>query len=102
MFISDSNGYVFKRTFALIPIKLIGLRVIGHQQIGPAIVVVVEHGYAQGLRAAVENSARGRDVLKGSIAAIAKQPAGLSAVGFGRAIRLVLAVEAAKHLSLIH
>src|SRR5208282_2105030 len=29
-----------------------------------------------------------------------KQPAGFSAVGFGRAIRLVLAVEAAKHVVL--
>src|ERR1039458_9763556 len=47
-------------------IKLIGLRVIGYQQIGPAIVIVVEHGYAQGLRTAVENSARGRYILKRS------------------------------------
>src|SRR5713226_9150156 len=34
------------------------------------------------------------------MAAIAKQPAGLSAIGFGCAIRLVLAVEAAKHIVL--
>src|SRR5882762_170540 len=91
---------IFNRTVALIPIKFVGLRVIGYQQITPAVAIVVEHGHAQGLRAAVKNSARGRDILKGSITAIAKQPAGLSAIGFGCAVRLVLAVETAKHIVL--
>ncbi len=84
----------------MIPIKLVGLRIISHQQIGPAIAIIVEHGYTEGLRTAVENSAGGGDILKGSIAAIAKQPAGLAAIGLRRAIGLVLAVEAAKHIVL--
>src|SRR5208282_2292775 len=92
--------YVLERTVTLIAIELIGLGIIGHEQVRPAIVIVVEHGYAQGLRAAVENSAGGGDILKGSIAVIVKQPAGFSAVGFGRAIRFVPAVETAKHIVL--
>jgi hypothetical protein len=61
-------------------------------------VIIVKHGNAQRLRAAVENSTRGCHILKGSIPAIVKQPAGFSAVGLGCAIRLVLPVEAAKYI----
>src|SRR5208282_3337099 len=49
-------------------------------------------------RAAVENAALRRHVLKRAIAAIVKKPAGLAAIRFRRAIRFVLAVEAAKYI----
>ena len=63
-------------------------------------MIVVEHGYAEGLRTAVEDPAGRGYVFEGSIAAIVKEPAGFSAIGFGRAIGFMLAVEAAKYVVL--
>src|SRR5439155_3965309 len=47
---------------------------------------------------AVEHAAGGGNVLEGAVAAIVKQPAGIAAIGFRRAIRLVRAIETAKHV----
>ena len=55
---------------------------------------------AERLRAGVEDAARRRHVLERAVAAIAKQPAGLAAIRLGRAVRLLLAVEAAEHVVL--
>src|SRR3984885_681846 len=90
---------ILERTVALVAIKFIGLRIVGDQQVGPSAASVVEHCDPQRLRTAVENAAGGRDVLKSSVAAIVKQPAGLAAIRLGCAIRLVLAVEAAEHIA---
>jgi hypothetical protein len=40
----------------------------------------------------------GRDVFEGAVAAVPEQPAGVAAIGFGGAVRLLLAVEAAEHV----
>src|SRR5580658_8271450 len=92
----ESSFYrgVFERAVALIAIELVGLGVVGDEQIRPAVVILIEKRNPQRFGAAVENSTYGRHVLEGSIAAVVKQPAGLAAIGLGRAIRFVLAVEA--------
>ena len=85
---------------ALVAIELVGLRVVGDDQIRPAVLIVVEHRHAERFRARVEDAARRGDVLERPVAAVAKEPAGVAAVGLGRAIRLLLAVGAAEDVVL--
>ena len=69
------DGDVLERAVAQVAIELVRLRVVGDEQIGPAVLVVVEHRDAQRLRARVEDAARRRDVFERAVAAIAEQPA---------------------------
>src|SRR5713101_3972869 len=94
------HGDFFEGTVPVVPIKLVGLRIVRDDQVGPAVLIVVEEGNAQRLRTAVEDSARRRDLLESSVAAIVEKPAGLSAIGFRSAIGLVFAVETAKYVVL--
>src|ERR1700722_5584050 len=73
---------IFECAIALIAIKLVGLSVIGHEQIGPAVIVVLEQCYSQRFGAAVENSARRRHIFERAIAAVMKEPAGGPAIRF--------------------
>ena len=94
------DGDVLERAVAQVAIELVRLRVVGDEQIGPAVLVVVEHRDAERFRAGVEDAARRRDVFEGAVAAVAKQPAGVAAIRLRRAVRLLLAVEAAEHVVL--
>ena len=67
---------------------------------GQPSLVVIEQSHAQRFRTAVENAAGGGDIFKRPVAAIVKEPAGGAAIGFGRAIGFVLAVEAAENVVL--
>ena len=89
-----------KVPFALVAIELVRLRVVRHEDVGPAVLVVIEQRDAQRFRARVEDAAGGGDVLERSVAAVTKQPAGVAAIGLRRAVRLLLAVEAAEHVVL--
>ena len=84
----------------LIAIELVGLSIVSHEQIGPAVVRIVEQSDSQRFGAAIENSARCRDIFKGAIASIMKQPASRAAIRFWRAVGLVFAIETAKHVVL--
>ncbi len=53
-------------------VKFIGLRIIGHEQIRPSVLVVIEHCHAERLRAAVRYPAGGGNVLERSISAVMK------------------------------
>src|SRR6267154_2525410 len=46
---SGGHGFLFKRTVALVQIKLIWLGVVGQKNVGPTVAVVVENREAQGL-----------------------------------------------------
>src|SRR2546427_583718 len=86
------GGTQVKCAVAHVSVELVGLRVVGHEQIGPAVLVIVEHRYTQRLRTGVENAARCRDVFKCPVTAIAEEPAGFSPVCLGGAVGLVLSV----------
>ena len=60
---------IFECAIEHISVELVGLSVVGHQQIRPAILIVVEHGHTQRLGAAVEYPAARRYILKRAIAA---------------------------------
>ena len=92
------HGYVSEFSVMKIAVKLVGLGVVGDEQVGPAILVVVQHGHTERFRTAVEDAAGGCYVFEPAVAAIVEQPAGIAAIGFGRAIRFVCAIEAAKHV----
>ena len=94
------DGDVLERAVSQIAIELVRLRVVGDEQIRPAVLIGVDHRHAERLRAGVEHAARRRHVLEGAVAAIAEQPAGVSPIGLRRAVRLLLAVEAAEHIVL--
>src|SRR5205814_4166594 len=55
-----------------IAVKLVGLRVVGDEQIRPAVQVVVEQGHAQRLGAGIEQARLGRDVLEPPAAAVVR------------------------------
>ena len=90
------DGDVLERAVAQVAIELVRLRVVGDEQIRPAVDVVVDHRHAERLRARVEDAARRGDVFEGAVAAVVEQPARVAAVRFRRAVRLLLAVEAAE------
>ena len=92
--------HVLERAVAQIPIQLVRLRVVGDEEIGPAVLVVVDHRHAERFRAGVEDAARGGDVLERAVAAVTEQPAGLAAIRLRRAVGLLLAVEAAEDVVL--
>ena len=94
------DGDILELAVAQVAIELVGLRVVGDEQIRPAVLVVVEHRHAQRFRAAVEDAARRGDVLERAVAAVVEQPAGVAAIRLGRAVRFILAVEAAEHIVL--
>ncbi len=96
---SGFDRCILECAVVLVAIELVGLGVVGHEQIGPAIVVVVEQGDSQRLGTAVEDSARRGDIFERAVAPIVKQPAGGSAIRFRRAVRLVLSVEAAEDVA---
>src|ERR1035437_8768628 len=89
---------VFESAVAQVAIELVGLRVVGDEEVWPAIAVEIQQGYAQRFRRAVEDAALGRDIFERAVAAVAEEPAGLAVIGFGRAIRLALAIHAAENV----
>src|SRR5260221_2492263 len=60
---SGFDGCVFEFSVAKIAIELVGLRVIGDEKIGPAVLIKVEHGNANRFRTGVKDSAGGGDLV---------------------------------------
>src|SRR5262249_33303845 len=92
----DSN--IFELSICQVAIELVGLRIIGDKEIGPAILIEIEDSNAERFRAAVKNAAVGGDVFKCAVAAIVEEPAGVAAIRLWRAIGFLLAVETAEHI----
>ncbi len=76
-------------------IQLVRLRVVGKKQIGPAIVVVVEHGNSKCFGSRFAESGFLRHIRESSISIVVPQPHRSSFVRFRRAIRFALAVHGA-------
>src|SRR6266481_2076063 len=90
------DSYVFEFSVAQIAIQLVGLSVIGDEEIGPAVLIEIQHSHTERLGTGIKNSAGGSDVFEGAVATIAEKPAGFSAVSFGRAIGFIFSVQTAK------
>src|SRR5260370_17211646 len=61
---AGGDAALFKGSILFIQIELVGLRVIGNQNVGPAIAVVIENGYAQTLRSRVAEPGFGGGIFK--------------------------------------
>ncbi len=90
------NAHLAKPAVPQVPVELVRLRVVGDDEIGPPVALIVDERDTERLRARVEDAARRGHVLERAVAAIAEQPAGVAAVRLGRAVGLRLPVGAAE------
>ena len=84
------NRDVFEGSVAQIAVQFVRLRVVGDQEVRPAVAIVVQQGHAQRFRRAVEDSALRGHIFKDAVSAIAKQPAGSTMVASGVQYDLLL------------
>jgi hypothetical protein len=87
---------ILEGSVAQVAVQLVGLRIVGDHQVGPAVAVVVEQRHTQRFGGAVEDPAPRRDIFKGAVPAVPEEPAGFAVIGFRRAVRLALAVHTAE------
>ena len=73
---------------AVVAIELVRLRVVGDEDVGPAVLVVVEQRHAERLRRHVEEAGLGGDVVEGAVALVAIEPRRAAAIGLRRAVAL--------------
>ena len=85
---------------SLVAIQLVRLRVVGDEQIEPAVGVVIDQGDAERFGRRVIETGAMRDVLERPVPLVPEQRRALAFVGFRRAIGLRLAVERAEQILL--
>lgn len=90
---AEADGGLGECVVAVVAVELVGLGVVGDEEVEPAVVVEVDDGGAEGFGGRIEEAAGGGGVFKGAVAAIAEEPTGGALVGFRRAVGLVAAVE---------
>ncbi len=93
------NGFFFERAIVFIQIKLIGLSVIGEDDVGPAVVVVIENGDTQALRRWIIEMCFLCSVFKFAVAEIVPQSRRRTFVRLRCAVGLVGAVEGAEEIT---
>ena len=91
---------VFERAVAAVLEELVGLRVVGHEEVRPAVVVEVEHDDAQRLRRGRAHAGGRRHVFEGRVAPVAIERAALPLIRLGRAVRLLVARQRAEQVGL--
>ncbi len=98
----DSRDHRFfgECAVAIVAIKLVRLRVIRKQKIGPAVIVKIEHRDTESLRRRLAEAGFLRYVLESAVAAVVPEANGSAFVGFRSAIRFALAVEGAIEIRL--
>ncbi len=92
------HAHVREGPLAPVAVQLVGLGVVGDEEVRPAVVVVVEHGHAQRLGVGVAQPRLDRDVLEGAVPAVAVQDRALPLVRLRRAVGLVGAVQRAEEV----
>src|SRR5262249_10790685 len=78
---------------AVVPVEFVGLRVIGDEEIGPTVVVVIEHGDTERFAGRVAYSGLCADILEPASTEIVVQLRRGSLVRFGGAVGLAGAIE---------
>src|SRR5215831_2848721 len=89
---SGGDRLLLERAVLLVEVKLVGLRVVGNRDIGPAVVVVVEDRETEALRSRIVHPGLLRRVLELAAAQVVPQADRCSLVRLRRAVRLVRAV----------
>src|SRR5437764_5919887 len=97
---SRDDGFFGEGAVAIVAIELVGLSVIRKQEIGPAVVVKIEHGDTESFRRGIAETGFLGNVFKRTVAAIVPEANGNTFVGFRRAVGFILAVEGAIEIGL--
>ena len=92
---ASSNGDIRKGAVVIVVVKLVGLGVVGHEKVQPAIVVVVEQGHTQRFAGGIVEAGAPGYVFKSSVAPIVKERRAFAFVGLRRAVGFILIVERA-------
>src|SRR5581483_4738601 len=95
-----NDGLFAEGAVAVVVVQLVGLGVVGKEQVGPAMVVVIQNGHAQRLGGGVGEASPLRGILERAVTAIVPKAHGSAFVGFGCAVRFALAVERAVKIAL--
>jgi len=90
-----ANGYadVGEGAVVIVVVKLVGLGVVGDEEIDPAVVVEVEERDAQRFTGGIGETRFFGDVLKNSVALVVVEAGALAFIGLRRAIGFVFVVE---------
>ncbi len=96
---SRRDALFLERAVVLVQIQLVRLRVVGQQNVGPAVIVVVENSNTEAFGSRVIELGLLRGVLKLSVAQVVPESRRRSLVGFRRAIRLAGAVQRAEEVA---
>ena len=94
------HAFFGERAVAVVAVQLVGLRIVGDEQIRPAVAVVIEHRDAQRLAGGIADAGLLGHILELAVAQIVIQLRRRALVGFRRAVRLGRAVERAPQIAL--
>src|SRR5579883_2192035 len=86
---------ISKRSVVVIVVKLVRLRVVGDEEVQPAVVVIIEQSHPQRFAGGIVETSFFRYIFKPAVAEIMKERCALAFVQFGRAVGFVLAIESA-------
>ena len=89
----DRKRTLSKSSVVIIAVELVRLRVVGHEQIDPPIIVEIQERNAERFAGWIVQAGLARDILESAIAQVVKERSALAFVEFRRAIRFVLPIE---------
>ncbi len=92
---SGDDGFFGEGAVAVVAIELVGLGVVGEEEIGPAVVVVINDGDAESFGGGIGEAGFFGGVFESAVAAIVPEADGGAFEGFGRAVGFAFAVERA-------
>src|ERR1019366_3499410 len=99
----DARGYGLfgKGTVLVVAVELVGLRVVGDEEVGPAVAVVVEEGDAQGLTGGVSEAGPLGDIFELAVAQIVVELRRCPLVGLGGAVGFGGPIERAPEIAFL-
>src|ERR1051326_362370 len=97
---AGGHAFLMESAVAQIAIELVGLGIVGHEEVGPAIAIEIEHGHAEGLAGGIAEPGALAGFLEASATEVVVQPGTRALVGFRRAIGFGGAVERAPQIVL--
>src|SRR6266536_6011437 len=87
---SDARRHALfdERAIPGIPVQLVRLSIVGYENVGPAVVVVIDDRHAEGLAGGIADAGLRRHVFEPAAAEVVIELGGSAFIGFGSAIGL--------------
>jgi hypothetical protein len=82
-------------TVVVIVVKLVGLGIVGNEQVHPSVVVVIEQRHTKGFTRRIVKTGLLGYIFEGPIAFVVKKRGALALIGLRSAVGFVLSVERA-------